>query len=174
MELNNFSFSPLHKDLYFKKNLLLEKLESDSDDVWVDYVILDFSPYSKKCSQVLAVCLDFNNLVNTSFVPEITKEYSYRFNFVSNYGETDGSEIIDWVKSFYNQKNKYYEQNIYHNNAKDIHAYVIHKNFKRRLKINLISCIPNSPLFLHRRKNSKNQMSLTLQAKSILNFENFN
>jgi len=144
MELNNFSFSPLYKELYFKRNLLLEK--TDNDDVWVDYVILDFSPYSKESSEVLAVCLDFNNLVNTSFVPEI----------------------------IYNEKNKYYEQNIYHSNAKDVHVYVIHKNFKRRLKINLTSCIPKSPLFFHRRKNNKNQMSITLQAKSILNFENFN
>jgi len=172
MELNNFSFSPLYKELYFKRNLLLEK--TDNDDVWVDYVILDFSPYSKESSEVLAVCLDFNNLVNTSFVPEITKEYIYRFNVISNYGKTDGSEIIDWVQSFYNEKNKYYEQNIYHSNAKDVHVYVIHKNFKRRLKINLTSCIPKSPLFFHRRKNNKNQMSITLQAKSILNFENFN
>ena len=170
MKKSQFSFLPLYKGLYSKSYLLTEKV--DKDDLWVDYVIVDFDPYSNEDSQVLAFSLDYNRLINSSFAPEAYKDYSYKFHIISNNGSTDGSEINDWVYGFYNKKNKYYEQNIFNKKAKDIHVYAINKSLKKRIKINLISCIPKNPIFYYRGQSIQRQMSVTLEPKAIKNLSN--
>jgi hypothetical protein len=168
----SLSFLPLYKDLYTISDLLVERLDSTMDNLWENYVIIDFDPYSNTNSQVLAFSLDYNRLINSSFVPEAYKDYSYKFHIISNNGSTDGSEINDWIYGFYNKKNKYYEQNIFNKKAKDIHIYAINKSFKKRVKINLISCIPKSPIFYYRSKNIKKQLSVTLEPRTIKNISN--
>jgi len=172
MTKSDFSFIPLYKDLYTKSDLLTERFDSEMDSIWDNHVIIDFDPYSNLKSQVLAIAIDYNRLINSSYVPDVFKEYSYKFHIISNNGSTDGSEISDWIYSFYNKKNKYYEQNIFNKKAKDIHIYVINKSFKKRVKINLISCIPKSPIFYYRNKNSKKQFSVTLEPKTVKNLSN--
>lgn len=169
---SSLSFLPLYKDLYTTSNLLVEKFDSTMDILWENYVIIDFEPYSNTNSQVLAIAIDYNRLINSSYIPEIYKEYSYKFHIISNNGSTDGSEISDWIYGFYNKKNKYYEQNIFNKKAKDIHVYAINKSFKKRVKINLISCIPRSPIFYYRNKNVKKQLSVTLEPRTIKNISN--
>lgn len=172
MTRSDFSFFPLYKGLYTKSDLLTERFDAETDMLWDDYVIIDFDPYSNANSQVLALVTDYNRLINSSYIPEIYKEYSYKFHIISNNGSTDGSEINDWIYGFYNKKNKYYEQNIFNKKAKDIHVYAINKSFKKRVKINLISCIPKNPIFYYRNKNVKKQLSVTLEPRTIKNISN--
>ena len=172
MTKSDFSFIPLYKDLYTKSDLLTERFDSEMDSIWDGHVIIDFDPYSNLKSQVLAIAIDYNRLINSSYVPDVFKEYSYKFHIISNNGSTDGSEISDWIYGFYNKKNKYYEQNIFNKKAKDIHIYVINKSFKKRVKINLISCIPKSPIFYYRNNNVKKQLSVTLEPRTIKNISN--
>jgi hypothetical protein len=172
MKKSDFSFIPLYKDLYTKSDLLTERFDSEMNSLWENYVIIDFDPYSTYNSQVLAFSLDYNRMINSSYIPEVYKEYSYKFHIISNNGSTDGSEISDWIYGFYNKKNKYYEQNIYSKKSKDIHIYAINKSFKKRVKINLISCIPKDPIFYFRRKSLKKQISVTLEPKTIKNISN--
>lgn len=166
------SITPIYKDIYSQKKFLTERMNFESEEVWVNYVLLDFDPYSEKNTEILAYSLDYNFLVNSSHFAEIYTDFSYKFHILSNNGSTDGSEVLDWIYSFYDTKNKFYNQNIYNDFAKDVHVYVIHKNFKKRIKINLVSCIAQTPIFHFRNKKNEKQISLTLSSKTIKNISN--
>ena len=170
--VTNYKTTPIYKSIYSQKKILTERMGSDSEDVWVGYVLLDFEPYSEKNTEILAYSLDYNLLVNSSHFPQIYKEHSYKFHILSNHGSTDGSEVLSWIYNFYDTKNKFYNQNIYNDYAKDIHVYVINKNFKKRIKINLVSCIPQNPIFNFRNRKNEKQLSLTLSSKTIKNISN--
>lgn len=173
MKDSNVSLFPLYKDLYANSVLLTERFDLNSDDLWDGYVIIDFDPYSEINSQVLAIAMEYNKLINSSYAPDIYTNHNYKFHIISNNGSTNGSEINDWIYSFYNKKNKYYEQNIFNKKSRDIHVYVINRNFKKRIRINLISCIPKEPIFYYRRQGCKKQISVTLESKTLKNMNNY-
>tara|TARA_Y100000389_G_C17444874_1_gene510940 strand:- start:1469 stop:2014 length:546 start_codon:yes stop_codon:yes gene_type:complete len=167
------STTPIYKDIYSQKKFLTERMNFESEEVWANYVMLDFDPYSEKNTEILAYSLDYNFLVNSSHFSEIYTDFRYKFHILSNDGLTDGSEILNWIYNFYDTKNKFYNQNIYDRNAKDVHVYVINKNFKKRIKINLVSCTPHNPIFHFRNKKNEKQISITLSSKTIKNISNY-
>ena len=60
------STTPIYKDIYSQKKFLTERMNFESEEVWANYVMLDFDPYSEKNTEILAYSLDYNFLVNAS------------------------------------------------------------------------------------------------------------
>jgi hypothetical protein len=165
------SFMSIYNSIFSRKKLLCEKyFLNDEDDLWNNHFILEFNPFIEKTSEFL---------VKTSGKPfpvELMhwnhEEYcSFTIDVLDNVGNTDGSEFINWINSFYNKKNNYYNFNIYDDKSKDINIYSLNKKMKKISKFRLISCVIKEPKFYQYNKaNSKYpQLTLTICTKNPIN-----
>ena len=88
-----------------------------------------------------------------------------KINVLNNYGETDGSEFIEWVQKFFSVLNNRYEFNIYNKHSKDIVIKVLNNNFLHAKKFILSGCTVKSAMFYEKGKNNY-QISIEMSVKS--------
>jgi hypothetical protein len=151
-------FKPKYNSIFSSKKLLIEKLSLDFNEVWKNHLILEF----ESCQ--FLVKTDFHHFdACVNYVQDINVEYyDIKFLILENLGSCNGKSFLDWIVSFYDDKNNYYRFNVYDLSSKNIQMYRITKSMKKVSKIQAISCVIKKPIFFHKRQKNYPQFAITL------------
>jgi hypothetical protein len=155
---------PLYNNIFFRKKILIEKVSKEFEEVWEGHYILEFSNDNKEYCKFLIN----SEQIQSDLISHFGNEYfNFKINIIENIGNDDGKYFLNWINSFYNEKNNYYNFNIYDSNSKSLQIYSITKNLKKLIKFNLSSCVIKNPLFFEYNKSNKNspQISFNLCSK---------
>jgi hypothetical protein len=156
------SFRPFYNKIINRKNLLIERFDSD-ESIWDGHYILEFNPNTRASCELLVSSEENNfpiDLINWG-----NSEYcSFKIRVLDDIGNGDSSNFVEWIDSFYNNENNYYRFNIYDNDARDMNLYIVSKSLKRISRFHLTSCVVKNPLFFEYNKsnNLSTQIALTL------------
>ena len=93
-----------------------------------------------------------------------------KLDIVDNIGESDGSELIQWISSFYIADRNSYAYNINNEKAKDFCIISTGENFIPINKFAITGCVVKSAIF-HKNfgEDLMPQISLEITFKSIIN-----